>query len=402
MDFEHVIDRHHTDSMKWDMKKEYGQEPDAIALWVADMDFQVPSAVLEALQQRIDHGIFGYGMPPASYYDAVCRWMLNRHQWSVKKDDITIAPGVVPAINMAIQAFTKRSDTVLVQRPVYYPFFSAIEKNGRRLVNAPLVWQNNRHSIDFNAMEKVIREQDVKLFLLCSPHNPGGRVWTESELVKIADLCETYDVLVISDEIHHDLVFEPFKHRPIASLNKKIADRTVTLTSASKTFNIAGIGLANAIITNKTLQRAFNQKIERMGMTLVNTMAWVSCQAAYTNGDVWLRELLLTLVKNRDEVAETIFSNMPMIKAPKNEATYLMWLDFREFAKKVGDPGLFLSKKARLWLSDGAVFGPEGRGFFRLNIGCPHCLIQQAMERLMHAYQSCTPQTISELGRCEP
>jgi cysteine-S-conjugate beta-lyase len=385
MNFDEVINRKNTGSVKWDTMKEYGMPSDILPLWVADMDFKAPVGVIKALSDRVGHGIFGYTLPTDSYYDAVINWMNRRHDWGVQKEWIIIVPGIVPAIHFAVQTYTKEGDGVLVQRPVYNPFTDAVVKNGRKLINSPLVLKGDRYEIDFEDFEKKIVDNEVKLFILCSPHNPVGRVWTREELQGMGDICLKHNVLVVADEIHHDLIFKDKKHIPFASLGSKYSNICITCTSPSKTFNLAGLQISNIIIENKEILIRLNSYLESIALTMSNIFGMIGAEAAYNTGEEWLEELIDYIEVNKELVQKFMAEKFPSIKVIESEATYLLWIDFRGLGMGKEELDTFLAEDAKLWLTAGDTYGDEGFGFERMNLACPRSTIEKGLKQLEDA-----------------
>jgi cysteine-S-conjugate beta-lyase len=385
MNFDEVINRKNTGSVKWDTMKEYGMPSDILPLWVADMDFKAPVGVIKALSDRVGHGIFGYTLPTDSYYDAVINWMNRRHDWGVQKEWIIIVPGIVPAIHFAVQTYTKEGDGVLVQRPVYNPFTDAVVKNGRKLINSPLVLKGDRYEIDFEDFEKKIVDNEVKLFILCSPHNPVGRVWTREELQGMGDICLKHNVLVVADEIHHDLIFKDKKHIPFASLGSKYSNICITCTSPSKTFNLAGLQISNIIIENKEILIRLNSYLESIALTMSNIFGMIGAEAAYNTGEEWLEELIDYIEVNKELVQKFMAEKFPSIKVLDSEATYLLWIDFRGLGMGKVELERFLAEDAKLWLTAGDTYGDEGFGFERMNLACPRSTIEKGLKQLEDA-----------------
>lgn len=383
--FDEQIERKNTDSIKFDNVKSRGKSEDLLPLWVADMDFSAPDEVINALAERAQHGIFGYSEPNDAYYDALGKWFLTRLGWGIERSWVVMAPGVVYAINTAIRAFTSKGDAVLIQQPVYYPFASSIENNERRLVSNDLVYENGRYTIDFEDFERKIIDNEVKLFILCSPHNPVGRVWTENELVKMGEICLKYGVIVLSDEIHGDFIYKGNKHSVFANLRPEFAEVCITCTAPTKTFNLAGLHISNIIISNKTLRKSFMDEINRTGMSQLGIMGIVACRAAYEHGGRWLDALLEYLSENLSFVRDFIAQRLPKLKLVEPEGTYLVWIDFSGL--KLSDKELerFIEDKAKLWLDGGIMFGKAGSGFERINIACPRKTLEQAFFQLEQA-----------------
>ena len=380
--FDEIIDRNNTNSLKYDFGKEHNMPADVMPFWVADMDFLTPPAVIDALTERSRHGIFGYTGIKEDYFKSVSDWYKNRFGFTVKREWLIITPGVVFAICAAIRALTHEGDGVLIQRPVYYPFSSAIRDNNRKLVNNPLVYKNGRYEIDFDDFEKKIVDNNVKLFILCNPHNPVGRVWTKEELTKMGIICLKHKVTVISDEIHSDFVYGGNEHTPFASLSRHLSDITITCTSPSKTFNLAGLQLANIFIENENIRKAVYKEIRKTGYSNPNTMGIISAQAAYEHGGEWLDELLLYLSENISKTKSLLSEKAPKLKVIEPEGTYLLWIDFKGLGltdKKLDD---LIISKARLWLDGGTMFGEGGSGFQRINIACPWSALNEGLNRL--------------------
>lgn len=384
-DFDTVVDRRGTNSLKYDFAKERGREEGILPLWVADMDFRTAPSILKKLEETVQHGIFGYSEGKEDYYRAVEKWYRKHFGWELKEEWLIKTPGVVFAIAAAIRAFTKEGDAVMLQKPVYYPFSEAIRNNKRVLIDNSLKLVDGHYEMDFEDFEDKIIRHDVKLFLLCSPHNPVGRVWKEWELRKIGDICVRHGVLVISDEIHSDFIYPEYKHHVFASLAPEYADITVTCTSPSKTFNLAGLQVSNIFIPNPGLRRAFRREIAAVGYSQVNLMGLAACQEAYESGEEWLTQVKDYLAGNLAYVRAYLQENLPQIKLIEPEGTYLLWLDFRELHLTEAQREKLLVKKARLWLDSGALFGEEGIGFERINIACPRRILEQALEQLKEA-----------------
>ena len=384
-DFDKIIQRKGTNSLKYDFAEEYGKPADALPLWVADMDFQTAPPILKRLEQLVQHGIFGYTDHKEDYVQAVKNWYQHRFAWDIQGEWIVKMPGVVAALAMAVRAFTKEGDSVLIQRPVYHPFSSVVETNRRNLVNNPLKLVNGYYEIDFDDFEKKIVDHQVKLFILCSPHNPVGRVWKEWELRRMGEICLKHKVLVASDEIHSDFVWQGFRHRVFASLSPAYREITITCTAPSKTFNLAGLQAANVMIADPQLRERFRQESWSSGYSELNAMGLAACQAAYEEGGEWLEELKEYIWGNYLFLKEYLEAKMPQVTPGVLEGTYLVWLDFRNLG--LGEEKLeeMIVNRARVWFNGGTVFGPEGEGFQRVNIACPRPVLQEALKRLEQA-----------------
>ena len=385
MDFNVFINRKDTNSLKYDFMTERGKPENLLPLWVADMDFQTAPAILERLEQTVKHGVFGYSETKEPYYDAVAGWYELHFDWRIEKDWLIKTPGVVFALAAAVRAFTKEMDGVLIQQPVYYPFSEVILDNDRVLVNNSLKLTDGHYEIDFEDFEKKIVEYQVKLFLLCSPHNPVGRVWKEWELKRIGDICLKHRVIVVSDEIHSDFVYPGHRHQVFANLGTEYADITVTCTAPSKTFNLAGLQISNIIISNPVLRRKYLKAVAAAGYSQANLMGIIACQAAYELGEDWLSGLKEYLLENLNFLRAYLREKLSEIKLIEPEGTYLLWLDFRELNLTEREREWLIVEKAGLWLDSGAMFGPDGDGFERINIACPRETLAKALKQLEEA-----------------
>lgn len=384
--FDKKTNRQNTCSLKHDFAKERGKADDLIPLWVADMDFEVPNEVKQAIESRAQHGIYGYSDPKGSYYEAVLAWFQSRYHWTIQADWIVLIPGVVVALFAAVRAFTKEHDAVLIQTPVYYPFYDCIEESNRTLVTNSLVQKDGKYIIDFDDFEQKIIDNDVKLFILCSPHNPVGRVWTKEELRTMHEICKKHNVMIVSDEIHADFIYRGYEHTPISKL---CDDPTIiTLTAPSKTFNLAGLQIANAIIPSATLRTRFEKEISRIGYSQLNCFSFVACEAAYRYGAEWLTELLDYLEGNVDYVDSFLRENIPEIKMIRPEGTYLLWLDFTAFGLDDKELQTIIERNAKLWLNAGSIFGEEGKGFQRMNIATQRSVLETALHNLKQAFSA--------------
>lgn len=382
--FDEVIDRRGSDSLKLEaLLPRWGRE-DLIPMWVADMDFRTPPFIIDSVKKRIECEIFGYTEKPNTWYQSIINWQKKRHQLAITKEMISFIPGVVPAIVMAIEAFTKVGEQVLIQPPVYYPFAAAIRNTGRKVITNPLLLGNLQYYIDFDDFEKKVKT--CKLFILCNPHNPGGRVWSKEELEKLATICLKYQVLMISDEIHADLTLPSYKHISLASLSEEIAMNTVTFSSASKTFNMAGLASAYAIIPNPQVRQKFLDKTVGYMLTDGNIFAFQTTVAAYEQGEEWLNQLLTYVQGNIDFLTQYIDQHLPKVKYLVPQASYLVFLDFRALGLSQKELVSFCTNKAHLALVDGSVFGEEGKGFMRINLASPRSVIEKALEQLKEAF----------------
>ena len=384
--FDKIIDRDNTASVKFDLRKEVFGKEDILPMWVADMDFETPDFIIHALKKRLEHPILGYSYRPDSYFQSIINWVKRRHQWIIKKEWISFSPGIVPAINMAIMAYTEPGDKIIVQPPVYHPFFSAIKNNNRIQVDNPLKLQYGRYFIDFKDLKAKLK--DAKMILLSNPHNPGGSVWTKEELQTLGELCVENDVLIMADEIHSDLVFKPAKYVPMALVSPEIANQTVTFIAPSKTFNMAGLATSSVIISNQSLKEEFDRILDTIHIGMGNIFGTVASEAAYNHGDEWLDELLEYLSKNMDYVEQFITEYIPEIKVIRPEGTYLMWLDCSGLNLNNKDLKDFMIQDAGLGFNDGRMFGTGGDQFMRMNVACPKITIEQALIKLKEAILS--------------
>lgn len=383
--FDTVVDRKNTSCLKWDFGLERKNRDDLLPLWVADMDFKLPDEILSDIEERVHHGIFGYTDPKEDYKAALRGWLERRHGITIEDQWNTVVPGVVYGIATAIRALTEPGDHVLIQQPVYYPFSEMIEINKRVVVNNQLVYRDGKYSIDFEDFEKKIVDNDVKLFLLCSPHNPVGRVWRRDELERLADICYRHGVYVFSDEIHFDFIYSGHEHVSFAALDDKYKERFILGTSASKTFNIAGLQVANIIIPNKEVRDKFRHENEAAGYSQSNILGLVATKAVYEKGEEWLDELLEYLAGNLSYIRDFLNEKLPEVKLVEPEGTYLVWLDFSGVTRDQKELKEIVLEKARLWLDAGVIFGRETALFERINIACPRSTVELAMNRLYEA-----------------
>jgi len=386
LDFDTVIDRKGTRSLKYDFAVRRGKPKDVLPLWVADMDFQTSSYITDALEDMVKHGVFGYSESEEHYFGAVQNWMERHYNWHVKESWMTKTPGIVFALAMAVKAYTQENDAVLIQPPVYYPFKEVVEDNHRRLVNNTLVLGGDgTYTIDYEDFEKKIIEENVKLFILCNPHNPVGRVWTKEELERLGDICLKHGVFVVSDEIHADFVFER-KHTVFSEVKEAYRDISMICTSPSKTFNIAGLQISNIFISNPEKATAFRRQVAAAGYSQVGLPGLVACEAAYRHGDEWLEGVLAYIKANAEFTRAYLQEHLFRVKMTKLEGTYLVWLDFRDYGLTDKELDEKIFNQAGLWLDSGAVFGKCGEGFQRINIACPRKTLQQALDRLIDVF----------------
>lgn len=383
--FDHIIDRKNTNSLKYDFAAERGKPDGLLPMWVADMDFRVYQPILDDLHTAIDHGIFGYSEAKNSYFIPLHNWFYTHFQWETKSEWLIKTPGIVYAIAAAIHAFTKKGDSILIQQPVYYPFMECIMDSDRTLVNNQLLYQDGKYTIDFEDFENKIIKNNVKLFLLCSPHNPVGRVWTKDELTKMGEICVEHNVIVLSDEIHCDFTYYGYTHTVFSSINDTFAEHSVICTSPSKTFNMAGMQVSNIFIPNLELRKSFKHAIDASGYSQLGTLGLIASQSAYEKGEPWYLELKDYLAGNLEFVRSFIQNKIPEIKLVEPEGTYLIWLDCSGLGLSPYELDNFIINKAKLWLDNGAIFGKETNQFERINIACPRATLNQALIQLEQA-----------------
>ena len=405
--FDKITNRKGTNCLKYDFAVERGKPADVLPLWVADMDFPVSEEISKSLHAAVEHGIYGYTQPKDAYYN----WMERKHNWKTKREWIVKTPGVVFALGAAVKAFTDPGDAILIQNPVYYPFTNIIRDNNRKVVDNTLVYHpvtertvvpvttddaseqqiNNvgtvspAYQIDFQDFERKIEQEHVKLFILCNPHNPVGRVWTVEELQKLGEICLRHHVIVVSDEIHNDFVYPGYEHTVFANVDPRFAEFTLTCTAPSKTFNLAGLQISNIFIPNENLRKAFKAEIDKTGYDEPNALGVVACEAAYRAGEDWLDQLKAYLLKNLNFLRDFLQEKLPQIHLVEPEGTYLVWLDCSELGITGKELDQFIVDKAGLWLDGGSMFGPSGAAFQRVNIACPQATLELALNKLKAA-----------------
>lgn len=381
-EFDKITDRTHTNAIKYDLAKEQGKPEDALSLWVADMDFPTAPCIQKALSEKALHGIYGYSRPDERYYSALKNWFKKRHNFEVQNQWIVNTPGVVFAIATAIKAYTKEGDGVLIQKPVYYPFSNTIKTLERKVVNNPLVLKNGHYEIDFEDFEQKIISESVKLFLLCSPHNPGGRVWTKSELEKLWNICKKHNVIVVSDEIHSDIVFGENKHTIFGTLSDEALENSIICTAPSKSFNLAGLQFSSIFIANEKLRNQFKREIDKTGYDEPSLMGIVAATSAYSDGEQWFDAAKDYIWQNIQFAKKYIEENAPKIKAIIPEGSYLLWLDFSGFEFSDEEINVRILNKAKVWLDNGTMFGSEGAKFQRINCATPRSILEEALKRI--------------------
>lgn len=385
--FNRVYDRRNTRSVKWDLLKDIFKTDDVLPMWVADMDFQAPKAVNETLKQRADHGIYGYTVIDTDVKDAIVTWAAKRYDWDIDPNWLSFSPGVVTSLHLAVQTFTEPGDNVLIQTPVYPPFYQVIENHGRHIIKNPLIRKNNIYEMDFESLEQQF-QKGVKAMILCSPHNPVGRVWTREELQKLTHLCLEYDVLIISDEIHADLTLNGRKHIPIASLSKDVANRTITCMAPTKTFNLAGLQASYIITKNPNLKSELDLAFSRLGLSMLNTMGNAALEAAYRYGEPWLENLLSLLANHQNYVIKMFAEHAPELTVIPSEGTYLLWIDCSGLGMDDGTLQKFMVQEAKVGLNTGSSYGEEGKQFMRMNIACPRPTLEEGINRIINAVQN--------------
>lgn len=386
MNFDEEINRYNTNSLKYDFKEDKGKPNDVFPMWVADMDFKCPNEILDDLHKRIDLGVFGYSKNDKNYFKAIENWYLKNFDTKLKQEWLITTPGVVFALATAVKTLTNKNDYILINNPVYYPFSEVIEDNGRKVISSNLVLKNSHYEIDFEDFENKIQEYDIKLYLLCSPHNPVGRVWTKNELDKIIDICKRNNVFIVSDEVHSDFVWEG-KH--ICLLNyKDYLDNMIVCTAPTKTFNLAGMQVSNIFIPNANIRNKFQLELWNTGYSLINIMGLTACESAYTKGEEWLKALKEYLKGNIEFVSNFLEEKLPKIRLIKPEGTYLLWLDFNELNLSDDKINDLMLNQAKLWLDNGTMFGETGKGFQRLNIALSRSKLKWAMEQLENTFKN--------------
>lgn len=358
---------------------------DIIPMSIADMDFETVPEVKEAIIKRAQQGIYGYTKINGSYYDAVISWMWKRHYWKVKKEWIVTSSGVVPAINTIIRAFTHAGDKVVLQSPVYHPFYKAILRNGCEIVDNPLKFFEGKYHMDLEDLEQKLKHPRVKLLILCSPHNPVGRVWNKEELEKLGEMCVKNNVIIVSDEIHSDLVYKNYRHIPFATISKQIEQNSIVCTAPSKTFNLAGLQVSNIIIPNSELRRGYIVQLENIAASSLNLFAIIACETAYRHGEQWLEQLIDYIDENKEFVRKYIKEKIPRLKVIEPEGTYLLWIDCRELGMNTAELKNFMLTKAKIQFNEGFTFGKGGEGFERMNMACPRDIIRESLKRIEEA-----------------
>lgn len=380
-DFDSVINHYNTNSIKWDFAKEVLGEKDILPMWVADMDFKSPEPVIDAMKKVAKHGVFGYSNMRESYYEEVIKWMKRQHNWDVQKEWIVFSPGVIPAINMLIKAFTQQGDQVIVQSPTYHAFFFAIRNNGRQILDNPLRLEDEQYVMELADLEQKINHL-TKMILLCSPHNPVGRVWRREELITLGELCIKNGILVVSDEIHMDMVYKGYQHTPFASISEEYANKSIVCTGATKTFNLPGLQMSAIIVSNPELRKQFRDVLRGCGIYFPNIFGIAATEAAYRYGKSWLMQLLEYLQENVAFLTKYVKEKIPRIKVIPPQGTYLVWLDCRNIGVSPTEVHKFMLKEAKVGLEEGTTFGCKEAGYERMNIACPRVTLKEALRRI--------------------
>jgi len=385
MNFEDKINRKNTNSIKWDGHEKFNIHPDAIPLWVADMDFRTLPEITQALNKQVDFGVYGYAFEPESYFESIIGWMKRRHQWEIQKEWILTTPGVVSGVNACILAFTQESDSILIQEPVYHPFKNSIKYNKRIPIINELVRKDTHYSIDYIDFENKIVENNVKLFILCSPHNPVGRVWLKEELIQMADICHKHNVIIVSDEIHMDFIFKGHEHHVLVNLKPEYQEFVITLVAPSKSFNLAAFKVSQLITANLDYKKRVEHEYERLGFHGHNTFGLLACEVAYRSGDQFMDDVVEYIYQNIQFIKEYVSTNISQIKVMDIEGTYLLWLDMSALQLDQRQLMEFLNQKAHLWFNDGSIFGDSGKGFVRMNCATQRDIIKQSLDQLKNA-----------------
>ena len=381
-DFDTVVNRKNTNAIKYDLAKKRGKSEDAVSLWVADMDFPTAPCIQKAVAEKAAHGIWGYSRPDNRYYDALKKWYKERHNFEVQNEWVVNTPGVCFALATAIKAFTNEGESVLIQKPVYYPFFNIINSLQRKVVNSSLILKNNHYEIDFDDFERKIVQENVKMFILCSPHNPGGRVWTKQELQKISEICLAHNVLVVSDEIHSDITFGSNVHTVYGSLSEQALKNSIICTAPSKSFNLAGLQFSNIFIADEKLKKAFSEELDKTGYDEPSVFGIVAATAAYSEGADWFDSVKSYIWENILFAKKYIEENASQIKVLVPEGTYLLWLDFSKTGLSDSEINDRVLNKAKVWLDRGSMFGKEGEKFQRINCATPRIILEDALKRI--------------------
>lgn len=379
--FDKVIDRINTNCVKWDLRSMFFKNPDLMPLWVADMDFETPDFIIDDMKERMEHPVMGYSFRPKEFNKSFQDWSLRKYNWEIKPDWISFSPGVVSAVSLAVMGFTSTGDEIIVQPPVYFPFFKSIEGLDRKLVHNPLKEENGRFSMDFDNLEEIITPK-TKMLILCNPHNPGGSAWTHEELNKLAEICNKNDIFVLSDEIHADLIFEPAVHTPFIKAADGTGVKTIACLAASKSFNLAGLATSLVVIPDAEIKAKYEDLMQTVHISGGNLFGSIATMSAYSKGWEWMQQLLAYLKSNRDYLVEFVEKELPQLRILKPEATYLAWIDFSSLGMKQEELNNWMYNTVGVGLNTGTMFGPGGEGFMRINFACPKPMLEKALARL--------------------
>jgi cystathionine beta-lyase len=382
--FDKIINRWNTHSEKWDGMLEHFGTNDLLPMWEADMDFEVAPAIREALIKRAEHGVYGYTVREDSFFESIVNWQKRRNGWEIEKDWIRNTAGAIPAIAVAVNAFTKPGEKVIIQDPVYYRFFNSITMNGRHVIHNTMIYENGKYKVDFDSLVSQI-DPTVKMIILCNPQNPVGKVFTKEELLKIGEICLENDIVIVSDELYSDIVFSGHKHIPIASLSRELEMNTVTVFGPGKGFNLSGLKASIAVIPNPKLRQAFDYVADAMQICLKNLFSIEAVEAAYNYGEEWLDEVVKYLEENRDFMVDYIEKSIPKVRIIKPEGTYIAWIDFNELEMTDEELERFAIEKMKVGFKYGYTFGRGGSGFVRINFGCPRSVLEDGLQRIEKA-----------------
>lgn len=385
-DFDEVIDRVGSNSAKWDSMANKNKPEDVLPMWVADMDFKAPQQVIDTLNKRVSDGVYGYSFIPDDYFEAVISWMRRRHDFEVEREWIVPTPSVVTALKLCVNSFTKENEAVIINKPVYYPFDASIVLNNRKVIENPMIFNEGHYEMDYDSFEKAIIDNDVKMYILCNPYNPIGKVWKEDELKKIGDICKKHNVLVVADEIHQDFVYGDNVHIPFYNVDESFKEHSIILTAPSKTFNLAAFQTSNIIIANETLRKQYRDNMTRFGVNEPNFLGVIACKTAYDECELWVDEMLEYVYDNFVYLDEFLKENLPHIHLVNPEGLYLAWVDFRECGYNQDELEKVMLEDAKLWLDEGYIFGTGGAGFERFNLAIPRSTLEEACSRLLKAF----------------
>lgn len=383
--FDNVINRNGTGSVKFDGAPNFGKPEGLLPLWIADMDFRVADPIIEALKTKVEFGIFGYDQMSPGYFDAVSGWFKRRFNWTPKEDWLVVTSGIVPAINFAVKALTNEGDSIIIQTPVYYPFTGAIKSNNRKLVENPLVFKDGKYQMDLDDLERKIIENEVKMIIVCTPHNPVGRVWTTEELRALGEVCRKHNLYVVADEIHCDFTYNDNRHTMFLDACPELSQRTISCTAPSKTFNLAGLQTSNIWIPGEETRKKIRKELDNIGFFGTNSMGLVACETAYAYGEEWFNQCKDYIYENYLYLRDFIKENLPALRVQELEGTYLAWIDFSTLNMTPEEVDDLMINKAGLWLDEGKIFGTGGENFQRIVLACPRATLKKALDRLAEA-----------------